>query len=1154
MARIKMTPDQAAAIETLDGGLLISAGAGSGKTRVLAERVVNAVTPSDARDAKADIGQVLAITFTEKAAGELAERVRAGLMLADEAGQARRVDSAWISTIHGMCARILRAEAIQAGIDPAFRVLEGVEAARMREQAMETVVGRALSDGDEAIVALVSDYGLDRILDAGCSLASECRGRGVPVTGMAPEPAKSARELVVDTLREVEALHHDLGACGVAGEAVDLHLSACGGLVEQLRELRDGGLDEETLAEALWALLAGHKRPSQYKGIRELADAHKEIVARQMCVVSAAITRPRAEALIRFTDAWDAAYQELKKSAGAVDFDDLQVFTARLLEDDAVAARWRDRFRLSMVDEFQDTDVLQLRIVRALAGDDLCTVGDEQQSIYRFRGADVSVFRDHETAMRREGASTVTLKQNFRSHPAILSFVNRLFGSSAMFDDRLIRLEPGREEPVPPKVPEHTARVEVLLAQKEKVDAPARSALANAIAERIATLVHPGTAVGGAATPVRAGDVVVLLRSYTHAGAYADALRAHGVSAVVVGGNRFFSRPEVVAMRALCKTIANASDEAALVALLRSEIGALSDEELLGLRSAVDSGEADCLLDALRLRAEEGGRGSLARASHALDIATTRLGCMPLAELLLRAIEDFDYDVRMAGGGLEGGEAYANVMKFARMADAFESSEGTGPAAFSEYLDAKEAYGEHEAPASLTGSDGNSVRIMSVHASKGLEFPVVVVPELGTGGQSETGCARWRFSPTAQVAMSLPTGWESGSKSPLFTEINNDQKDEQTEEMKRLFYVACTRAREVLILAGAASKASKAVTMLNWLLPAFGLSIGENADVELGSGNAMRVSTVTIAEADVADEARGSLAVCDEGAAPQEQPVGTGAPLSRDGDERGETDAPGTADASGAMSLDPPKRLSYTAVAAYKDCGLRFKYERVLGMRTPDLSGDDKALRLGSAVHALLELFGEDQSIPEDRFGAICAFYELTSEDRTRVRDAVDRYRGSALAAEMASQQLVIREAPFALRLADGDDAFILAGNIDAYASAGDRALIVDYKTGTKDEDDQELLARYRLQAGCYAMAARANGNRQARVVFVRPEAPTRGQDVRSVEFVFGPEQVDEIEREVRDAYARMCSGAYEPRAAWDRVKCAGCGVSAAICPVKAES
>ena len=488
-----LNQEQLRAATYLTGPLLVDAGAGSGKTRTLAERFANAVIGLGEEDwSPTDVEHVATITFTEKAAGELAERVRGALRSAGRFEEARRIDSAWISTIHALCSRILRRHALEAGIDPYFSVAEGVVAARLEEETFERVASELVLSREGA--ALFSAYGYARVRSAVRSIVSQLEAHGldgkdveVDLFGDATTLLSEARDFFVGASARLEG-------CGAgASKSMNTHSEQCSEVVARLSSLQPHDYEPDELAREIRLTIAGY---SQKRGVKDTAELCEEIVAARFRLIShaAAIeTQPHADALRALVRRHSEAYSQAKKARGLLDFNDLQKHTLLLLQRRTeIAEHYRRLFKLMMVDEFQDTDSLQLALVGELTSDNLCTVGDERQSIYRFRGADIEVYRKHNRAMERAGARRVSLTRNYRSHADIIGFVNELFSHDALFGSADFEpLLPGRTETDPPRRPEGVQRIEIALVHKEgQGEQDSRSAESEHIARNLEDVAH----------------------------------------------------------------------------------------------------------------------------------------------------------------------------------------------------------------------------------------------------------------------------------------------------------------------------------------------------------------------------------------------------------------------------------------------------------------------------------------------------------------------------------------------------------------------------------------------------------------------------------------------------------------------------------------
>ena len=1138
---IELNGDQRAAAECLNRPVLVTAGAGSGKTRMLTQRFVNAIVPGAVEGWRpAGVEELVAITFTDKAAGEIAERVRLALRAAGRSADARGVGDAWISTIHGLCSRLLRGHPFDAGVDPLFSVADTVQTGQLREAAFEKAARALLASGDGA-VALFDSYPYDALFSAAKAIARELAVAGMRPEAIALEPAETSGILLAEAQ---ELFRRGMTTCdlGYSGSSTDPwdHVGRCEELLGRCSALVSADREEaELLSELLAALDAYKPLSKRIKLLAEMAEELAETKAQLIGRVAAALVAPYAQAFKALVAEYAEGYSASKTAAGMLDFEDLQVKAVELLEHrPEIAARYREQFRVVMIDEFQDTDALQLRLVEALSDGDLCTVGDEKQSIYRFRGADIDVYRAHRERMEREGALVTELDVNYRSHGDILGFVNAVFGSSEYFGGSLLKLQ----APPGPRIGALDAalgaapRVEAAFIDSTDVDgAGARAAEAATIAKRLDELCEAGAAPR---------DIAVLMRTYTHAHDYAEALTAVGIRAVVIGGSRFFRLPETAIMRALNRAIANVEDGLALGQLLVSDFVPMSSDALAILR--LGSGDRDrrslwALLNEAGSRLTGTDAEAAERLVGVLERARQRVGRTTLRDALLLAVEESGWDLRLLAGGNVGRDAFANVLKFARQAAAFEDSVGSGPAGFAVHLDAKERLGDTEAPASLADDGSNAVRIMSIHASKGLEFPIVVVPGLSAPGRSDQLAVRVsRRDGGLAMALRTPAGedGESRGSSTWFNAFSEEASLADAEESARVLYVACTRARELLLVSGTMglrpAKGTSAKHDLARLSRVLGVAIpvaGPTDDVVTlaGAGTRCRLRVIDAAEMAGATASRVPESASAGMILP---PAGRGRPEEK-------------------PRASAPERLSYTQLSEFEHCPRAFWVRRVLGVRPSSvpLPGQTDPLLFGTALHAVLRLVREDGTPPPaERITAIGRFYELADADIGRLTLAVTRYCASSIAKRAVAGETVRRESPFAM---DIGERFLLTGSIDLYSRTADTALVVDYKSGDTGAAT-DLRARYQLQAECYALAVLRDGCSDMTVEFVRPEvAPGEERDVQHVAFEFSAGDRETIESDLLRRYSEIEASAFEPLPSRE---CYHCKVPSKLCPERTRA
>ncbi len=854
---IELTREQRAAVDNRGGNLLVSAAAGSGKTRVLVERLMGWVERGE------DIDRFLVITFTNAAAAELRDRISAGIhaRLAQKPGDrhlrrnATLVYKAPICTIDAFCLDFLRQWGHLADLDPDFRLCDEAEGDELRRQALEEVLeGRyANIENDPAFAALVDALAGERddqtledvILDIHRRVQAQADPAGwlrlrkrdyLLPPGIGPEDTPWGRALLADAeelagywLGALSALRDEIAWDALLdknyGPTLEDTIAGLEGLRDALGQGWDGaatcfpipfprpGLKRGEHDEALKARMTAQRDEcrKQLKKLGERFDVGGDEAMEDLRAMG-----PAMEALLDVTAEFDRAFTALKGRRRLIDFADGEHLTAALLtgEDGAPSPLARDvgrQYREIMVDEYQDTNAVQNAIFGALSsGDNLFLVGDVKQSIYRFRLAEPGIFlQKYEQYPRLEEAAPgqgrkILLSDNFRSRPEVLSGVNFIFrnvmtravGELDYTDAEALR--PGRAELTPdPRYAVELNCVDLSALPDRSEEAgeeeqPDKDLLtARAAAQRVRELLASGLPVGD--RPVRPEDIVILLRSpgpvlrY-----YAAALDEQGVPWSAEGGQEFFGTTEISVAVALLQVLDNPRQDVALLAALRSPLFDFPPDRLAALRTlgegsvydclcaGAERGEQDCahflsLLSELReLAAEEGSHRLLWRLYGRLDIPA-----------VFAALPD-------------GERRRANLMALYDEAARFESGGHRGLMAFLLHLS---RMAENGIPVPVPSGEGGGVRLLSIHRSKGLEFPVVLLcgldrqfneadakapilfhPELGLGPKRVDRQRGLRYTTIARDALALRL-----------------RRELRSEEL-RLLYVAMTRAEHKLIL------------------------------------------------------------------------------------------------------------------------------------------------------------------------------------------------------------------------------------------------------------------------------------------------------------------------------------------------------------------
>lgn len=925
------TPEQRAAIEARAHNVLLEAGAGSGKTGVMVERYTRLVV-----DEGVSPDAVLAFTFTDKAAAELRARVRAELgRRADGQGAAAvraaallsTIGGAWITTIHGFCNRVLAAHPVAAGVDPGFRVLDQPEAERAAREAFDAALAEFLTGGDAAREETVAAYDLEGLRGVVVATHDELRSRGVADPTL-PDPPTSDPT-----------------------EAIAIAIEAAG---ECLEELKEGNGKRAALEDALARLTQPGPPPSlselealrpggTAKALAPFRDALDAAIARTAEAGDGGVAYRHLADLLRL---YTAAFEAAKERRAGIDFEDLQILAARLLERAEIGQAYRGRFSDLLVDEFQDTNRLQLRLIEALQGprSQLVVVGDELQSIYSFRHADLEVFRRRREQIDADpGAELMRLSGNFRSRPEVIAGVN-LFGATLLGASyRPLTVGAPPASPAPrgsgPAVELHlTARdgwdgegidLDPAIDGRTPLNCLAE---ARTLAARLRELHEAG---------VERGAMVVLLRAFTHLDAYEDSLARAGLRPYVVGGRGYWSQQQVADVCALLATIANPLDDEALFGALASPACAVAPDTLWLLRSAAGRRRhAWPALEALAL----GGDVELAAPERLAEIpaderalltefATSLVGLraraprLSLASLVEAAVTETGYDLATLLRP-QGEARLANVRKLSRLAAAYESREGRDLRGLLDFLAARaETDTEAQAATAAEGHDG--VRIMTVHNAKGLEFEVVAVPDLSrsllAGGRRPVLALGREDRPRVGLQ------WRRLGRASVnlydYDDLIDASEERDSEEGLRLFHVAATRARERLILSGVVKpEPGKEMTartpVIERLVDALGASREENSTIPVpppeprpGLDETFPTSEIAVHLNLPSPERAAELRDLRLDAA-TDRPLGSGTPPLV---ER-------------RPPIVPSRPLSYTAISAFEECAYRFYMERVLGL------------------------------------------------------------------------------------------------------------------------------------------------------------------------------------------------------------------------------
>lgn len=1049
------TSKQAEAINTLDKNIAVSAGAGSGKTRVLVERFINILRQSLKGTRQINITDILAITFTRKAASEMKERLsnRLSELEVEDAKnaefwhkQANLLEQANINTIHGFCNKLLKENPVEANLDPAFQVAEEIEIDEFYQRTVRQFVKNGLRREDGNILRLAQEYTAETLIKqllvllpkfSEILLKSDLTLAYQPSIDMADNYKNTLKILVTELIDGKDSIK-------AAGHRAKLDL-----LSEKKAEVifaidNLGAPDSISLLERY---IGGLTASSADKiVVKEAKDTLKEALAGFADEIAVTII-PCWQETIAACASYISRQQNLHNILG---FDDLESIALNLLEKNSqVCKKNQDRYQYIMVDEFQDTNERQRQIVYLLCGGDklnlkgekLFVVGDAKQSIYRFRGADVSVFAKVREEIKKYGGKNISLEDNFRTVDKILDLCNRAF-AKLLGEDKLqdVYFEPlaaNRSTEIFPEL--------LVLNYDKESKGKSRDSEAIVVAKKMLELHNQGIAYG---------EMVILLSALTHAKKFASALQIAGIPYVVVDGKGFYERQEIIDLINLLTFLDNSTRNLELAGVLRSPYFAIDDEVLTLLFAKLkDTGNKDITLWELLQDENLLDIGSekikqLRQAVAKLRELQQTASLLPLAELLRSIVSKLELYQLLSAQDF-GLEKMANLKKLISLAEAFAMNNN---ASITDYLSriAQLRQASAREASAIDNTNNDAVTIMTIHKSKGLEFPVVFVPNLDTKGRGDIDGVRFNEKIGLGIKVEIKGVLQETS---VFALIKEQDKNLDLAEKQRQLYVAMTRAKDRLILSGRKDISSKSKTE-NWFSSLY--DIAEDYD---------KIKILEYSANDISLEIE----------------------KSRNYDDVIlNTELLNNIKALPEFGLDWQSSFSATSLQRYLYCQRSYYYYYVLKMpeilslqagHSENISQIDPKKR-GIIIHRALELvaLGYDKKIAM----VIAAKENFLASVDLKTQTLYEKYLESDIyqAININNRQA---EVAFELPLLDAwGVSSKFRGYIDCSVFNSDGTVsIVDYKTGAVP--DKELSLGYGYQIALYARAAELIWNKQVK-------------------------------------------------------------------------
>ncbi|WAC05856.1 MAG: UvrD-helicase domain-containing protein [Methanoregula sp.] len=1079
------TGRQNEAITEHDRSMVVTAGAGTGKTYVLVQKYVNLIETRGV-----GVPEILALTFTDKAAAEMKERIRKEISRRSGPLWEKAADDfmvAPVQTFHSFCAQILREFPLETGLDPGFAVLDEDLMARIHSRSYEELIHRAqpepvnratvqvLSCTDQYTLRkmLFSMYGKrDQYLRFFKALKEDESGvlafwqedvhrfRDAELRSLATDPQFSSD---VSTLRNFAAAYE-----GVNDKAVQ-YLSGIRSSLDELSRFSDASAFCSAATEILSNRPGnvGNKKVWRGNDLDQFRRARRSLVQ----------VLEQKEPLFRLTvDPADPLitgslqllhnlsfvfprYLEIvgakKSTHGGLDFSDLILYARELFtqHSDIVATHFARRYRYILVDEFQDTDPTQFDVVLALVGDlqpttdCLFIVGDPKQSIYLFRDADVTRFKAAQEIIERSCmGKTVDLDTSFRSTGEVIGFANILFRSLFSstekpweFPYERILTSPGRAE--------HHGTIELLLPRSGETSSETKRNEAEIVARRIQSLVSSRIGVYEEQADhtfmkraARYGDIALLLEQRTNLPQYLAALTRFNIPYYVHGGTGFYGRQEIYDLYNLLAFLENEHNDVCLFGVLRSPYFGMSDAELYFLSREPGASFIE------KLRRSAGRSASAGRALRLLSSWQEYAGRTGLVVLIRKILSESG--VYAVYGALpQGAQILANIEKLVAIARQREEEGLYGLSDFTADLRIAMEDEEREGEAPLDALSEHAVNIMTVHAAKGLEFPIIVVPDMGVSFRDRPENIMIGDDPRlVGVKVPDPDDGYAPAESPVLTALREIQRQKERAEKKRLLYVALTRARDHLIMSGVLPEEPQASlafarTRIEWICSAFNITPDAitAGGITLDPGEGFRPVHLKI--------------ITDPAAIPAETVEAKPSLITVPADCAGMT--------GGRVRIEyipePDSHRVYTVSELEKIAGVPVPDHRpVVAKYLPNVNGTLK----GTIIHEVLR--GRDAATVLKEYG------EYSEKHVRQCEDIVAKFRSSDL---MKRVKREFCELPFEVTV----DGKWVTGKIDRLCELSEGSwIVIDYKSEPVLPDEYASVAKeYEVSMAIYCEAAR---------------------------------------------------------------------------------
>jgi len=1064
------SPDQKRAIEALSENVSVSAGAGTGKTHVLVERFVEIVRKNLAKTA-----EILAITFTEKAANEMKARIVARLKSAGLNDARREIENAYIGTIHAFCSRLLKEHPVEAGMDPDFQVIEEDEANLLKEIVLDHVIESRFQES--GAFELLYRYSEEKIREDIKEVHKKIFGCGASLEKTISNSGHfqdfDLRNELIRALNQVGNFKNKSEKAEETIQFLESHFDLDWSYVEMLKSFnKKFDLRSKEGKEEVLILRAAFEKFIQFQVER--------------------IGLPFHETFCSLLRDFSERYEFEKKERASFDFNDLQRLASNLLSGGqassvAIRSRYQKQFKFIMVDEFQDTDPLQAHLIELIQNhNNLFIVGDVKQAIYGFRGTDPEIFRGKEKEFEtKKTGIRVSLTGNFRSRPEIIDFVNHFFdGLWRKINLKTDFLTASRTFPKPDEFPIELLEIE--REEKKSIDELRRKE-AKTIAARIQELVASGN--------FEYKDFAILFRAATKMNIYEQELRNLQIPYHLIGGHGFYHQPEIRDLMNFLTIIENPLHDIPLAGVLRSPMFQVTDDTLFWLsRRAKSNDKRSPFLNGVNefeniAEILETERGKLIRFKKLYGELLSERD-MSVSQTLEFILKETQYDLYVLGLP-QGKRHFANLRKLVDLARELETRDVIHLGDFVRYVKGIQFHEVRESEAQIEAEEGRVVKLLTIHKSKGLEFCAVILPDL----LYEVDSRDWKFRFDSDLGIGIQVynpETADFEKSLTYQSILERNQMREEAEAKRLLYVAMTRAKEHLILSGVAgSKKEPPDDSENWLERAKSTARERNLPIRF-------------LNSETSDQKRGRrrLALIEKKSIRKKIENGEPIQIKEIPEE-----------ASKILEQLKPQEAAYferidlpvSAYVAFEQDPAHEEYKRTYELgamprqefkseELPAVDGVEliSAADFGTVIHKIFEHLIVKPNEAKVRAEKLIHFYagDFDSETQSKVSQLVQIFLKSQVYSEIRNAKRIFAELPFVLRLRHG----IIQGSIDLlYETRSGDFVIVDYKTSEIDQTKiKETGEKYRSQMELYGLACHEIlGHAPAKAVlyFVKPDA-----------------------------------------------------------------